>query len=141
MKKKHPQTVMIVLAALLIENSYSTTCPQTFKQDPKGFWYSSDSPGWKSHKPTHPDVSIHADHFGGVVYSPKKERLACVYKASDGKWIALVSNIHPQISIDKQATDNSGVKPAWKYNPTHKDYSCGLPSVNKISQCSFQLVE
>lgn len=120
---------------------FADTCPTELKQDSQGYWFSDVKPGWKSHKPTPDNVTLDANDFGGVVYSPKRNRMACVYKASDGKWVALVSNIHHGIVIDKKAVDDSGKEPAWQYSSKHEDYACGQPSVMNVQGCQFQLAE
>lgn len=113
------------------------TCPTNLKQNSEGYWYSQEKPGWKSHKPTDRDVTISATDFGGVVYSPTRHRLACVYKASDGKWVALVSAVHKNIVIDKQIKDSANNSAAWKFNQQYKDFACGQPSVTNIEGCPF----
>lgn len=132
-------TFLASVGLVLSMTASAKTCPTDLKKDHQGYWYSDSAPGWKSHKPTHGDVIIDPNNFGGAVYSPQRNRIACVYKASNGKWMALVSNIHNKITIDKQTADSSGSRAAWKYNPTHKDYACGLPSVKKLSKCRFDL--
>lgn len=129
----------IICSIALSSTALANTCPIELKRNHNGYWYSDTKPGWKSHRTTKVGVTLSADNFGGIVYSPKRHRMACVYKASNGKWIALVSNLHRGIVIDKSTMDNSGKKAAWKYSIKHKDYACGQPSVTKISKCSFQL--
>lgn len=117
------------------------TCPTELKRDQNGIWYSKAKPGWKSHKAIPDGVTVSAKNFGGVVYSPKRHRLACVYKGSDGKWVALVSNVHHGIVIDKKAKDDAGTGPAWQYNKKYQDYACGQPKVTDIKSCQFQLAD
>jgi len=96
-------------------------------------------PGWKSHIPTPTDVKIDSKNFGGVVYSPKRKRLACVYRASNNKWVALVSQLHHSIQIDEKTKDDSGTSPAWQFSKKHNDYACGRPRVTELDKCQFKL--
>lgn len=121
-------------------SSFAATCPTELKHDSaNNTWYSTASPGWRSHRTTTPDVKLDPKNFGGAVYSPARQRIACVYKSSEGRWIALVSNRHEGFRIDKQAVDESGKRAAWQYNKQHDDFACGLPSVTKVSGCPFTL--
>jgi len=120
-------------------SAFAATCPTDLQRNHNGFWFSDTKPGWKSHRATKNGITVSSDNFGGVVYSPKRNRMACVYKASNGKWVALVSNMHQGINIDKAAADDKGKGPAWRYSSKHKDYACGRPTVTRISGCSFQL--
>ena len=119
--------------------SIANTCPTELKRDHEGYWYSDEKPGWKAHKKTPDGVTIKVADFGGVVYSPQRHRMACVYKASDGKWVALVSSPHNGILINKKATNDPGNGPAWEFSKQHKDYACGHPTVTDIKGCEFQL--
>jgi hypothetical protein len=125
----------------LIGSSYALTCPKELLQDEQGHWYSYAKPGWKSPKPTPKGVSVKAtdDSFGGVIYSPKHQRLACVYRASNGKWLAVVSDRDDKISVDKQAIDDTGKNPAWRFSDKYKDYACGRPYSKKIDTCKFMI--
>ena len=118
-------------------NVLANTCPTNLTQDEKGFWHSSEQPGWKSHIATPKDVTVDPKNFGGVVYSPKRQRLACVYRASNNKWIALVSDAHQGIKIDQNGKDDSGKAPAWVFSQKHSDYACGRPRVSDLSKCQF----
>lgn len=135
------QSLIISTAAALTlglsGTAFTYTCPTSFKQESDGFWYSQEKPGWKSHKSTSPGITIKTTDFGGVVYSPSRHRLACVYKASDNQWIALVSSMHEGIMIDKQVKDEKGNGLAWRYSEKHKDYACGKPLVSNIDGCPF----
>lgn len=119
----------------------AATCPTDIKRNKEGYWYSDQKPGWKSKKRTPENITLDTKDFGGVVYSPKHKRLACVYKTSDKKWFALVSNKHPNIVIDKEAKDDSGKGPAWRYSKKYHDYACGTPFTTKLSKCVFELKE
>ncbi|MCB1826806.1 MAG: hypothetical protein KDH94_00175 [Coxiellaceae bacterium] len=129
----------VAAGLILSSTAFADTCPTDLKKDDDGYWYSDTKPGWKSHKTTPDGVTVSSSNFGGVVYSPSRNRMACVYKASDGKWVALVSNVHHGIVIDKKATDDSGNGPAWQFSTKHKDYACGHPTVTNIQGCQFQL--
>ena len=137
----------ITLASILLitfglsSTVVADTCPTKLERDHNGYWYSDAKPGWRSHKPTPEGVTLSAENFGGVVYSPERRRMACVYKASNGKWIALVSNIHHGILIDKKAMDDAGKNPAWQFSKQHQDYACGQPTVKNITGCQFQLAD
>lgn len=137
-------TFMAASVGLLITAAFSisataATCPTKLTQDSNGYWLSKAAPGWKSHKATPRGVTLSTKNFGGVVYSPARNRLACVYRASNKKWVAVISNMNKNIKIDKNAVDASGKKAAWKFSTKHKDYACGQPSVQKIETCQFSL--
>ena len=123
----------------IITSAIAATCPTQLTQDAEGYWKSDQTPGWRSHKPTPKNVTISPNDFGGVVYSPSKKRLACVYKGTDGKWVALVSNVSSKVKIDKHAPADVGGGSAWKYNKRHNDYACGKPTVTSIASCPFEL--
>ncbi len=109
-----------------------STCPTTFHQDKEGYWISDDAPGWKSHQPTGKDVKISEQQFGGAVYSPVKKRIACVYKGSHGRWVALISSQqHPFNEDDLNMS-------AWMYSKKHNDYICGKPK-HGLSACTFSV--
>jgi hypothetical protein len=127
-------THVIILFSLLLSSAWAATCPTELMQQHQGYWLSHQQPGWKSNSPTEHNISVNSEQFTGVVYSPKRQRLACVYRTSDGKFLALISNKHRTIKI------NTGAEQAvWHYHKDKKDYSCGKPGVKKISGCTFQL--
>lgn len=132
-------TSSVAVGLALSGTALADTCPTSLQQDHNGYWYSKSKPGWKSHKTTPSGVTVTASNFGGVVYSPKRKRIACVYKASNGKWVALVSNVHHGIVINKKAMNDSQQGPAWQFSTKHKDYACGYPSVTHIKGCKFHL--
>jgi len=136
---------MTLLSAMLgfihVNTAQAETCPVHLKRNYKGYWYSNNKPGWRSYRSTIEGISVNTHHFGGVVYSPKRHRLACVYKASDRKWLALISNKYKPIVIDKKAMDYSGHHFRWQFNKKYKDYVCGQPITTHIEECSFQLVK
>ncbi len=129
---------LIIGITLLTTSSYASTCPTVFKQGPQGYWHSIEEPGFRSHQSTKPGITISATDFGGAVYSPKHQRIACVYKASNDKWIAFVSNHNQNIKINQPIQSSHG-ETAWQYSPTHKDYTCGKPRVSDLSKCEFQI--
>ena len=129
----------IIFAVGVTTSAFAETCPTKLQRDAKGFWSSDSKPGWKSHRATKEGITVETKKFGGVVYSPKRHRLACVFKASNGKWIALVSDVHKGIIINKDSLDVKDKAPAWKFSKKHQDYACGRPSVSKIERCSFKL--
>ena len=139
--KKTIFTPMLAILFGFVNVAIADTCPTKLARDSNGYWYSDSKPGWKSHKPMPEGVTLKAVNFGGVVYSPERHRIACVYKASNGKWVALVSNVHHGILIDKKAMDDSGEKPAWQFSKKHKDYACGQPNVTRIQGCPFELAD
>lgn len=116
----------------------AATCPKEVHQDDEGYWYSKQSPGWRSFNKTAKGVTLNVDYFGGVVYSPRHRRMACVFKTSDGRWLALVSQQRNDFRIDKQAMDDSGTQAAWQWNQQHRDYSCGRPTVTDPKNCPFE---
>ncbi len=126
-----------IAAALVGAGLYSApaiagTCPTNFYQDKSNFWVSDDPPGWRSYKKSPPNSTLSAKNFGGAMYSPKLRRIACVYRGSDKKWVALVSsNEHPfnpdDIKINK-----------WKYIEKRKNFICGTPNHTR-SECEFKV--
>ena len=127
----------LVLGIGFTINVFAGHCPKNLHQDDKGYWTSNDQPGWKSHRPTSPTVTLEAKDFGGAVYSPLKKRIACVYKASDGKWVALLSSVyHPFNQDDLKAQE--GKNSPWEYNQQHKDWVCGTPK-HKLEDCQFDI--
>lgn len=131
--------LLITLACLIgiPLTAQADTCPTQIKQDTQGYWYSEQKPGWRSHVYTSTDIKLDTHYFGGVVFSPKQQRMACVYKATNGRWLAIVSDSYDGFKIDKQAVDESGAKAAWQYSDQHSDFSCGRPSVTKLTGCPF----
>lgn len=132
---------ILITCTLVTYADVLRTCPTNLKQDDNGYWYSTEKPGWYSRISTPKDVTLSAKNFGAVVFSPTRQRLACVYKASNNSWIALVSNLYADIEINKQTMDDTGNGPAWKWNVDHKDYSCGIPHTSDINKCSFRFKE
>jgi hypothetical protein len=110
---------------------FADTCPTNISQDSKGFWTSNEAPGWKSTEGK-PGVTLDIKDFGGVVYSPEKKRIACVYKDSTGEWVVLLSSVdHAFEKEDLQGT-------AWEYNDKYKDYECGTPK-SALKDCVFNV--
>ncbi len=135
-------TILIATLGLMsLNTAQADICPVHLKRDYRGYWYSNNKPGWRSYRSTIEGVVINTNHFGGVVYSPKRHRIACVYKASNGKWLALISNEYKPIIIDQKAMDYSGHHSRWQFDKKYKDYVCGQPTVKHIKECSFQLVK
>ena len=137
--KKGVLVAIGLTCSIFLTAAVADTCPTDLKRNHSGYWYSDTKPGWKSHRKIKHGVTVKSDDFGGIVYSPKRKRMACVYRASNGKWVALVSKVHHGITIDKNAKTDNGKKHAWKYSKKHKDYACGRPDVVRVSGCSFQL--
>ena len=136
---KHINHWLIVLGLVAVGISTTSlaatkphSCPSNIEQNNKGYWVSNDPPEWKSHRPTTKDVTLSAKKFGGVVYSPKKKRLACVYKASNKKWVALLSSVYHPVNEDDL------IGSAWQYNQKHKDYVCGKPK-HSLKDCLFNI--
>lgn len=113
------------------------TCPTEFKKNAQGLWYSDQQPGWQSTAKLGDAVTIEAKNFGGAVFSPTHKRIACVYRSSDDKWVAFVSDQNANIEVLKDVKDDSGKESAWKFSDEHKDYACGKPSVNDLKNCQF----
>ncbi len=113
-------------------SALAVTCPTALHQDSNGYWTSNDTPGWKSHRPTDKNITLESKNFGGAVYSPQKKRIACVYKGSDGNWVALLSSVyHPFNEDDLKGT-------GWEFSQQHKDYVCGQPK-SGINDCGFNV--
>ena len=124
---------------IMATQTLANTCPTHLHQDHKGFWTSHEAPGWKSHLATEQGVDLSSNSFSAAVYSPKYKRLSCVYKADNGKFIALISNSNNHIRINKAGLDDSEKGHAWNFSEEHKDYACGLPSVSHLDGCRFYL--
>lgn len=107
------------------------TCPTNLSQDSKGFWTSTEAPGWKS-TDGKPGVTIDIKDFGGVVYSPEKKRIACVYKDSTGEWVVLLSSVDH--AFEKEDLKGN----AWEFNEKYKDYECGTPK-STLKDCTFDV--
>ncbi len=143
MKKTRSLSITMCLIAITTLTTISTStfaanCPVNINQNTKGYWLSQDEPGWTSAETTPTHIKLLTEHFGGVVFSPKLARLACVYQTTAGQWRALVSNQHSGIHIDQNATDNKGNK-VWQWSNEHQDYSCGQPLVKSSSGCPFSI--
>lgn len=121
---------VVVLTTLAITlPALADHCPTTITQDSKGFWTSNEAPGWKSTNGK-PGVTLSAKDFGGVVYSPEKKRIACVYKDSTGEWVVLLSSIdHVFEKADLKGS-------TWEFNDKYKDYECGTPK-STLKDCEF----
>ena len=130
-------TGLLIAGLSLAGPASADTCPTKLTHKANGFLVSKARPGWKSHKKIPAGVTISAKNFGGVVYSPQRKRLACVYRASNKEWVALVSERNFGISIDKEAKDSSGKNAAWQFSKKHGDYACGRPAVKGIADCKF----
>lgn len=134
---KHPthrlvQVLAIATGMSFVATTFAGSCPKNLTQDSQGYWSSNEPPGWKSPQPTDKKVTLEAKNFGGAVYSPSKKRIACVYKDSSGKWIAILSNIYHPFNED----DLKGN--AWQYSQKHKDYICGQPKY-ELKDCTFEI--
>lgn len=123
--------VGVVLLSTGIGFGHAAQCPtvDSLKQDSEGYWTANDEPGWKSVEASKPDITI--KEFGGVVYSPEKKRIACVYKDSTGKWVPLISSVFHPFEKDDLSKN-------WKYDEKDKDWSCGAPD-HSISDCQFEV--
>ena len=130
--------ICITLLAICSQ-TFAATCPTQFQQHQNGFWYSQQKPSWKSVIKTPKNITLSAKDFGGVVYSVKHSMLACIYKASNGNWIPLVSKPDKKIKIDLTAKDDNGKATAWRFNPKKKDFACGAPFVKNLKGCQFKL--
>ncbi len=132
------QLSVLAAAAIASTATFALNCPTQLHQNAKGFWYSQQKPGWQSKITTPKKVRLSAKDFAGVVYSQKQDRLACVYKASNGSWVALVSNLFGAVQINKADKDDAGKASAWRFNQANSLYSCGQPNVKRLSKCNFE---
>jgi len=130
--------MLLSCLTLVAIGSSAATCPTKVERNDEGYWESEQAPGWRSFHKTAEGVSLDVSYFGGVVFSPRHRRMACVYKTSDGQWLALVSEQRNNFRIDKQAMDDSGTRAAWVWNDQHQDYSCGRPHVSDPKRCTFE---
>lgn len=121
--------ITLLIAGIFAIPALAETCPTHISQDSKGYWTSNDGPGWKSTE-AKTGVTLEAQDFGGVVYSPEKKRFACVYKDSTGTWVALLS------SVDHAFEKEDLKGEAWEYNEQYKDHECGTPK-SKLQDCEF----
>jgi len=120
------------LTALLCTSSLclaSHSCPDKLFQGREGFWYAYSKPGWKSTIKTKLGVTVLSQDFAGAIFSPKNQKVACVYKTSQGKWLTMVSGQHHSFSIQNQKN--------WRLDKKHHDYICGKPHVKAMSDCRF----
>lgn len=140
MKNKQFVSISSMFLVLTIgTNVMADTCPKNILQDSQGYWYSTEKPGWKSNSPTKTGIQLNVQDFGGVVYAPDKQRMACVYRDSQNQWIALVSEVTPNVQIDNKALDDSGKRPAWTLDEKYKYYTCGKPYITGVEKCPFTL--
>ena len=131
-KRYFLRTLTLVIGLGFLTTLFAGTCPETVSQDSQGYWVSNDSPGWKSPSPSKTGLTLNANNFGGVVYSPAKKRIACVYKDSAGNWVALLSDMYHPFNEDDLKND------VWEYSQQHKDYICGQPK-NTRTECAFDI--
>jgi hypothetical protein len=125
-----------IILALSMPLAMASTCPTELLQQHQGRWVSHAPPGWLSNTSTEHGMQVDPNNFEGVVYSPKQQRLACVYKVSNGALIAMISNKDKKLKL----TYVAGKKhQPWHYHKNKNDYSCGKPQINKISGCHFKL--
>ena len=115
------------------------SCPTQLIKNHEGFWVSQQAPGWKSSEHTSQNTIINTNDFGGALYSPKDKRVACVFRTSQGYWVALVSHVHKGLQIDRHMLDDAHQHRAWKWDPKHKDFVCGRPTVSKVKNCKFTI--
>lgn len=108
------------------------TCPSKFYRNDEGFFISDQPPGWRSYKPSPNGTTLKVDDFGGAVFSPEHKRIACVYRDSNNKWVALVSSRAYAFSQDDLNID------AWKYNHKRKMFVCGTPESSR-TECHFKV--
>lgn len=133
------KVVMTLALSIVVITGFGDTCPTQLHQEYDGHWVSTQAPGWKTAGTTGLHTLINTNDFGGAVYSPTQKRLACVYRRSDGFWIALISHTHKGFQIDKHALDDARSATAWHFDKKHHDYTCGRPTVTKIKNCLFSV--
>ena len=113
-------------------------CPKELYQDKQGFWHSDSDPGWKSNESTQPHPPRKIIEFGGAVFSPRLQRVACVYRTHHGEWIAMLSKKQTSVKIDQYALDQNGNK-AWAWSEQYNDYACGIPYIKNLNDCAFSI--
>ena len=120
---------LTVMGSLLLAlaNSQAATCPTALYQDQMGFWYAYSMPGWKSMIKTKLNIKVDPTDFAGAIYSPKYQKMTCVYKTSQGKWLAMISEKQYSFSLNNN----------WKPDPKKNDFICGRPDVEKLEDCQF----
>ena len=124
--------LFLIGSSILSTTSLASRCPTELHRDNKGYWTSNTPPGWKSITRTPSSETLDPNNFGGTVYSSTNKRIACVYRSSKRRWVALLSNInHPFNEDDLKGT-------VWKYVPKHKDSICGKPD-HGLHDCEFDL--
>jgi len=138
-KKVKFASLIAILAAFpaLVQ---ADTCPTKLHYSVAGYWYSNQYPGWSSTKAFAQHITVNPTDFNAAIYSPTKQRIACVYKNSNNEWTPIVSHKHPGLTIDKGALNLAHQK-VWQWNQRHKDYACSKPHINAISECRFTIEE
>ncbi|PHQ81141.1 MAG: hypothetical protein COB66_02945 [Coxiella sp. (in: Bacteria)] len=131
--------VAVFSLAILSTTALATTCPTTMIREHDGYWVSQQTPGWKSSEQTGFKTTLNVNDFGGAIYAPAQNRMACVYRSSDGYWVALISHTHKRMHVNRHALNTARTHTAWQWDKKHKDYACGRPNVTKLSQCTFTL--
>lgn len=101
-----------------------------------------DPPGWRSADPLPVPTQIHPDQFGGALYSPLKNRIACAYRLGsieeNPRWVIMLSSVYHHFVPRDLAGEN------WTYNKTRRDYTCidriklGLNRF-RPSDCPFEI--
>ena len=118
--------------------AHANQCPTTLTQNTKGFWVSTEKPGWGSPKPTATNVKIDESNFTGAAYNPAVKQIACIYKTSkDNKtlWVVLFSSKKHAFQQDDLINMNK-----WSYKKKYKFFVCGKPQQkNSISDCQFNV--
>jgi len=134
--------LFILLASYLGSYQIATAdiCPTKLDRSIEGYWYSTQHPGWSSIETFPQTITINPDHTGAIVFNPMKARLACVYKNSENKWVAIVSMPTNGIRTDTGIL-NQQSRRVWQWSDEHQDFSCGIPDANHMAQCRFTLEE
>lgn len=130
--------IRFYLLTLLPAFAMADYCPAQLIQDHQGYWVSQEAPGWKSASPTPVGVTVNTNDFGGAHFSPKQQRMACVYRQSHGGWIALVSHKSRFLRIDRHARNPKNDTLAWEKDPKHQDFTCSPHNYNRQG-CPFEI--
>ncbi len=114
--------------------TFADTCPTQLIKEHDGHWVSHQKPGWRSSEKTEHGTQINVKDFGGALYSPKEKRLVCVYRSTQGFWIAMISNTPDSVQIQNNMHHH-----AWHWDKKHHDYTCGRPNIIDPRNCQFKL--
>lgn len=134
---KHTVSTLALIS--ICSMAFAHSCPTQLIREYDGHWVSHQAPGWKSAQRTPPGTSINTKDFGGAVFSPSQKRIACVYRATNGYWVTLISHTHKGFQVNQHQLNDAHNATAWQWNRDHQDFNCGKPAVAKRKNCQFYI--